>query len=126
MEKSQQSQLVHTTVFEVKKYVLPRFQVTVTSPGYILADAENVTWNICAKYADSDKTTDQFIHIHIYSYDSYIVVLLQIQLRQTGKGYLTLEILTPNTDVETEAQSSGNTLRDGGIISNSEIRSAPV
>ncbi|KAM0729472.1 Alpha-2-macroglobulin-like protein 1 [Formica fusca] len=46
-----QPQLIHTTVFEVKKYVLPRFQLTVTSPGYILADAENVTWNICAKYS---------------------------------------------------------------------------
>lgn len=44
-----QPQLVHTTMFEVKKYVLPRFQVTITSAGYILADAENVTWNICAK-----------------------------------------------------------------------------
>lgn len=43
-------QLVHTTTFEVKKYVLPRFQLTINSPGYILADTENVTWNICAKY----------------------------------------------------------------------------
>lgn len=48
-KRRSQPQLVHSTVFEVKKYVLPRFQVTVTSPGYILADAENVTWNICAK-----------------------------------------------------------------------------
>ncbi|XP_011636564.2 murinoglobulin-1-like [Pogonomyrmex barbatus] len=50
-KRRSQPQLVHTTVFEVKKYVLPRFQVTITSPGYILADAENVTWNICAKYS---------------------------------------------------------------------------
>ncbi|XP_077262894.1 alpha-2-macroglobulin-like protein 1 [Temnothorax americanus] len=50
-KRKSQPQLVHTTVFEVKKYVLPRFQVTITSPGYILADAENVTWNICAKYS---------------------------------------------------------------------------
>ncbi|XP_011171215.1 alpha-2-macroglobulin-like protein 1 isoform X3 [Solenopsis invicta] len=50
-KRRSQPQLVHSTVFEVKKYVLPRFQVTVTSPGYILADAENVTWNICAKYS---------------------------------------------------------------------------
>ncbi|KAG5319082.1 A2ML1 protein, partial [Acromyrmex heyeri] len=50
-KRRSQPQLIHTTVFEVKKYVLPRFQVTITSPGYILADAENVTWNICAKYS---------------------------------------------------------------------------
>lgn len=48
-KRRSQPQLIHTTVFEVKKYVLPRFQVTITTPGYILADAENVTWNICAK-----------------------------------------------------------------------------
>ncbi|RLU16697.1 hypothetical protein DMN91_010765 [Ooceraea biroi] len=50
-KRKSQPQLMHSTVFEVKKYVLPRFQVTITSPGYILADAENVTWNICAKYS---------------------------------------------------------------------------
>ncbi|XP_012231026.1 alpha-2-macroglobulin-like protein 1 isoform X2 [Linepithema humile] len=50
-KRRSQPQLIHTTIFEVKKYVLPRFQVTITSPGYILADAENVTWNICAKYS---------------------------------------------------------------------------
>ncbi|KAL0109694.1 hypothetical protein PUN28_014611 [Cardiocondyla obscurior] len=50
-KRRSQPQLVHTVMFEVKKYVLPRFQVTITSPGYILADAENVTWNICAKYS---------------------------------------------------------------------------
>ncbi|XP_047344508.1 alpha-2-macroglobulin-like protein 1 [Vespa velutina] len=50
-KKKSQPQFFHTTVFEVKKYVLPKFQVKIISSGYILADAENVTWNICAKYS---------------------------------------------------------------------------
>ncbi|KAL2717509.1 murinoglobulin-1-like [Vespula squamosa] len=50
-KKKSQRQFFHTTVFEVKKYVLPKFQVKIISSGYILADAENVTWNICAKYS---------------------------------------------------------------------------
>nr|XP_033328709.1 alpha-2-macroglobulin-P-like isoform X1 [Megalopta genalis]XP_033328710.1 alpha-2-macroglobulin-P-like isoform X2 [Megalopta genalis] len=50
-KKRSHPQLIHTATFEVTKYVLQRFQVTVKSPGYILADADNVTWTICAKYS---------------------------------------------------------------------------
>ncbi|XP_076658120.1 alpha-2-macroglobulin-like protein 1 [Halictus rubicundus] len=49
--KESHPQLIHTAKFEVSKYVLQRFQVTIKSPGYILADADNVTWTICAKYS---------------------------------------------------------------------------
>ncbi|KAK1121212.1 hypothetical protein K0M31_010519 [Melipona bicolor] len=51
MKKRQYPELIHTTQFEVEKYVLPRFQITINSPQYILADVENVTWNICVKYS---------------------------------------------------------------------------
>ncbi|KAJ8679263.1 hypothetical protein QAD02_015050 [Eretmocerus hayati] len=44
-------QLVHVSSFEVRKYVLPRFQVTIKAPSYILADAKDVTWKICARYS---------------------------------------------------------------------------
>lgn len=50
-KKKSHPQLIHTARFEVSKYVLQRFQVTIKSPGYILADADNVTWTICAKYS---------------------------------------------------------------------------
>nr|XP_031846680.1 murinoglobulin-1-like [Nomia melanderi] len=50
-KKKSYRHLIHTTTFEVKKYVLPRFKLTIKSPGYILADADNVTWTVCAKYS---------------------------------------------------------------------------
>lgn len=50
MKEREYSKLIHTTRFEVEKYVLPKFQITINSPQYILADVENVTWNICVKY----------------------------------------------------------------------------
>ena len=35
--------------FEVREYVLPRFEVTVKAPDYILADADHIAWEICGK-----------------------------------------------------------------------------
>ena len=35
---------------EVKKYVLPKFQVTVTPPPYVTAMMRFTTAEICAKY----------------------------------------------------------------------------
>ncbi|XP_064474631.1 alpha-2-macroglobulin-like isoform X3 [Ornithodoros turicata] len=36
--------------FEVNEYVLPKFEVTVTPPSYLLANAKEVVWKICATY----------------------------------------------------------------------------
>ncbi|XP_058808317.1 pregnancy zone protein-like isoform X2 [Phymastichus coffea] len=44
-------QLIHAASFEVRKYVLPRFQVTIGAPSYILADAKDATWKVCVRYS---------------------------------------------------------------------------
>lgn len=36
--------------FEVNEYVLPKFEVTVTPPSYLLANAQEIVWKICADY----------------------------------------------------------------------------
>ncbi|XP_063220876.1 murinoglobulin-1-like [Bacillus rossius redtenbacheri] len=39
------------TGFQVLEYVLPRFQVTVRPPAFVLADAELLQWEVCARYS---------------------------------------------------------------------------
>lgn len=37
--------------FKIEKYVLPRFQVTISNTPKVLQDAENIEYTICAKYS---------------------------------------------------------------------------
>ncbi|PNF16410.1 Murinoglobulin-1 [Cryptotermes secundus] len=52
----------HVQKFEVREYVLPRFEVTIKAPEYILADAGYLNWNICAKYTYGQPVKGQ-LHI---------------------------------------------------------------
>ncbi|XP_022258314.1 pregnancy zone protein-like [Limulus polyphemus] len=35
--------------FKVKEYVLPKFEVKITPPSYLLTNADSITWKICAQ-----------------------------------------------------------------------------
>ena len=41
------SDKVHKKVFEVKEYVLPKFEVDIKGPPFILGDADEVTFKVC-------------------------------------------------------------------------------
>jgi hypothetical protein len=41
---------VSTTTFEVKEYVLPKYDVKIEIPPFVLANAEEIPISICAKY----------------------------------------------------------------------------
>ncbi|BFZ02236.1 hypothetical protein BsWGS_05276 [Bradybaena similaris] len=43
--------------FEVKEYVLPRFEVEITPPSYILANQKSVEAKVCAKYTYGKNVT---------------------------------------------------------------------
>ncbi|XP_071446763.1 murinoglobulin-1-like isoform X2 [Hetaerina americana] len=45
------NQMTQTQIFEVKEYVLPKYEVIINPPSYILADSKEITWRICAKYS---------------------------------------------------------------------------
>lgn len=49
--KVRSSQTTQTTVkeFKIEDYVLPRFEVTLKPPSYVLADSEILKLEVCAK-----------------------------------------------------------------------------
>ena len=42
--------VMHIQTFIVKEYVLPKFQVSIIHPSYVLPDQNEVKWKICAQY----------------------------------------------------------------------------
>ncbi|XP_023228153.1 pregnancy zone protein-like [Centruroides sculpturatus] len=55
--------------FKVDKYVLPRFEVTIIPPPFILANASTIFWKICARYTYG-KRVDGILTVHI-TYKKY-------------------------------------------------------
>jgi hypothetical protein len=47
---SMSNPVLQTVVFTVSEYVLPKFEVTITPPPFLLMDTPNATWKICANY----------------------------------------------------------------------------
>nr|BAA19844.1 alpha-2-macroglobulin [Limulus sp.] len=47
--------------FEVKEYVLPKFEVKITPPSYLLTNADSITWKICAQYTYGQPVEGTFV-----------------------------------------------------------------
>ncbi|RNA09103.1 alpha-2-macroglobulin 1 [Brachionus plicatilis] len=49
-----------STKFEIKKYVLPKFEVTIGNPHTIWASSETITVTVCAKYSHGNDVKGNF------------------------------------------------------------------
>ncbi|XP_005104186.2 alpha-2-macroglobulin [Aplysia californica] len=70
MDKGENNAVPVPTTFEVKEYVLPRFEVEVNPPPFLLANTEIIEGSVCAKYTYG-KMVQGFLDLKIcwgYSY----------------------------------------------------------
>lgn len=56
-------------IFKVDKYTLPRFEVTISPPPFILANVSTISWKICARYTYG-KRVDGILTAH-FTYEKY-------------------------------------------------------
>ncbi|XP_043229515.1 alpha-2-macroglobulin-like isoform X2 [Amphibalanus amphitrite] len=121
--------------FEVDEFVLPRFEVTVTGPKFIVRDANTVTLKVCAKYtfgepvssADVVLLAKRTVPSYFYSRNRYG----ELDRRGETPSNITLEDTSDSKgcaefDVLLSKIGVGRTFRNRGIYVNQVIIQANV
>ncbi|XP_042903027.1 murinoglobulin-1 isoform X2 [Parasteatoda tepidariorum] len=89
------NQIIESTSFEVKEYVLPKFDVSIKFPSFVLVDAETIPIEICAKYTYGKPVTGTLnlnCSLEKYSYSREKLPVLQETFKLDGCYNYTLNV----------------------------------
>ncbi|XP_035207333.1 ovostatin-like isoform X2 [Stegodyphus dumicola] len=78
---------VETAIFEVKEYVLPKYEVDISFPSFVLANAELIPLKICAKYTYGKLVKGDLklnISLELYAWSREKVPILEIEEKLDG------------------------------------------
>ncbi|GFR23611.1 murinoglobulin-1 [Trichonephila clavata] len=89
-----------STTFEVKEYVLPKFDVKIKFPSFVLANAEEIPIEVCAKYTYGKPvvgTLNLNVSLETYSYSRDKTPVLEESIKLDGcyKYILNVSLIEP-------------------------------
>ena len=96
---------IETVNFEVKKYVLPKFEVTLDHYNKLKFDEKTLNITVCAKYTYGKSVIGKFdinVYTKKFSYETYTeLVKKSVHLtKKNAKGCHTFEVATSEIGVE--------------------------
>ncbi|GFS48629.1 murinoglobulin-1 [Nephila pilipes] len=84
-----------STTFDVKEYVLPKFDLKIKFPSYVLANAESIPIEVCAKYTYGKNvvgTLNLNVSLETYSYSRDKIPVLEESVKLDGCFNYTINV----------------------------------
>lgn len=117
-----------STTFDVKEYVLPKFDVKITFPSFVLANAETVPIEVCAKYTYGKPvigTLNLNVSLETYSYSRDKTPVLEESIKLDGcyKYILNVSLIEPGNSYRyRRIMAVANVIEDGTGVQRNETQ----